>query len=98
MISHARCPGEVGGLVTVHMSEQATFAKRIHHQWQPDILEIELSVDDDIKNSLKEMGYFINFVEPRTCIQTIMYQNGEFTGYGDFRRPDAFASGNINDR
>ena len=78
--------------------EQATFAKRIHHQWQPDILEIELSVDDDIKNSLKEMGYFINFVEPQTCIQTIMYQNGEFTGYGDFRRPDAFASGNINDR
>ena len=78
--------------------EQATFAKRIHHQWQPDILEIELSVDDDIKNSLKEMGYFIDLVEPRTCIQTIMYQNGEFTGYGDFRRPDAFASGNINDR
>ena len=78
--------------------EQATFAKRIHHQWQPDILEIELSIDDDIKNSLKEMGYFIDLVEPRTCIQTIMYQNGEFTGYGDFRRPDAFASGNINDR
>jgi gamma-glutamyltranspeptidase/glutathione hydrolase len=44
------------------------------------------------------MGYFIDLVEPRTCIQTIMYQNGEFTGYGDFRRPDAFASGNINDR
>ena len=78
--------------------EQATFSKRIHHQWQPDILEIELSIDDDIKNSLKEMGYFIDLVEPRTCIQTIMYQNGEFTGYGDFRRPDAFASGNINDR
>ena len=78
--------------------EQATFAKRIHHQWQPDILEIELSIDNDIKNSLKGMGYFIDLVEPRTCIQTIMYQNGEFTGYGDFRRPDAFASGNINDR
>ena len=78
--------------------EQATFAKRIHHQWQPDILEIELSIDDDIKDSLKGMGYFIDLVEPRTCIQTIMYQNGEFTGYGDFRRPDAFASGNINDR
>ena len=78
--------------------EQATFAKRIHHQWQPDILEIELSIDDDIKDSLKGMGYFIDLVEPRTCIQTIMYQNDEFTGYGDFRRPDAFASGNINDR
>ena len=78
--------------------EQATFAKRIHHQWQPDILEIELSIDDDIRDSLKGMGYFIDLVEPRTCIQTIMYQNNEFTGYGDFRRPDAFASGNINDR
>ena len=77
--------------------EQATFAKRIHHQWQPDILEIELSIDDDIRDSLKGMGYFIDLVEPRTCIQTIMYQNNEFTGYGDFRRPDAFASGNIND-
>ena len=77
--------------------EQATFAKRIHHQWQPDILEIELSIDDDIKNSLKGMGYFIDLVEPRTCIQTIMLSNDVFSGYGDFRRPDAYASGEIND-
>ena len=34
---------------------------------------------------------------PLTCIQTIMFKDGIFTGYGDFRRPDAFASGNIND-
>jgi hypothetical protein len=26
-----------------------------------------------------------------------MFKDGIFTGYGDFRRPDAFASGNIND-
>jgi hypothetical protein len=26
-----------------------------------------------------------------------MYKNKIYSGYGDFRRPDAFASGNIND-
>jgi hypothetical protein len=26
-----------------------------------------------------------------------MYKDGTYFGYGDFRRPDAFASGDIND-
>ena len=77
--------------------EEATFAKRIHHQWQPDILEIELSIDDKIKSELEAMGYEIRIRRPLTCIQTIMYKNKIYSGYGDFRRPDAFASGNIND-
>ena len=77
--------------------EEATYAKRIHHQWQPDILEIELSIDDKIKSELEAMGYEIRIRRPLTCIQTIMYKNKIYSGYGDFRRPDAFASGNIND-
>jgi gamma-glutamyltranspeptidase/glutathione hydrolase len=43
------------------------------------------------------MGYEIRIRRPLTCIQTIMYKNKIYSGYGDFRRPDAFASGNIND-
>ena len=78
--------------------EKATFAKRIHHQWQPDILEIELSVNEKVKNELESMGYLIEIKDPLTCIQTIMYEDGKYTGYGDFRRPDALASGNIHDR
>ena len=78
--------------------EKATFAKRIHHQWQPDILEIELSVNKKVKNELESMGYLIEIKDPLTCIQTIMYEDGKYTGYGDFRRPDALASGNIHDR
>ena len=77
--------------------EQATFAKRIHHQWQPDILEIELSIENEMKNSLETMGYEIEIKEPLTCVQTIMFDKDKYYGYGDFRRPDAFASGNIND-
>ena len=78
--------------------EKATFAKRIHHQWQPDILEIELSVNEKVKSELESMGYLIEIKDPLTCIQTIMYKDNKFSGYGDFRRPDAFASGKINDR
>ena len=43
------------------------------------------------------MGYKTESKLPLTCLQTIMFKDGIFTGYGDFRRPDAFASGNIND-
>ena len=78
--------------------EEATFAKRIHHQWQPDILDIEFSVDTKTRNELKAMGYYVEITEPLTCIQTIMYKNKKYSGYGDFRRPDALASGKINDR
>ena len=78
--------------------EQATHAQRIHHQWQPDALEVEFSIDDGIRNDLELMGYDIKITAPLTCIQTIMYQDNEFSGYGDYRRPDAFASGKINDR
>ena len=77
--------------------EEATFAKRIHHQWQPDILEIELSIENEMKDSLEMMGYEIEIKEPLTCIQTIMFDKDKYYGYGDFRRPDAFASGKIND-
>ena len=77
--------------------EEATFAKRIHHQWQPDVLEMEFFIDDNLKNELQEIGYKLKVTNPLTCIQTIMYRNNSFYGYGDFRRPDAFASGEIND-
>ena len=77
--------------------EEATYAKRIHHQWQPERLEIEFSITNDQKNYLQGVGYNTKVSNPLTCIQTIMFKDGIFTGYGDFRRPDAFASGNIND-
>tara|TARA_B100001109_G_scaffold26826_1_gene20173 strand:- start:999 stop:2777 length:1779 start_codon:yes stop_codon:yes gene_type:complete len=78
--------------------EEATSAKRIHHQWQPDVLEIEFSIDEDTKKKLERIGYSIEIKDPLTCIQTIMFDSKKYYGYGDFRRPDAFASGEINVR
>jgi gamma-glutamyltranspeptidase/glutathione hydrolase len=78
--------------------EEANAAKRIHHQWQPDLLQIESSIDPEIKNQLLELKYNIKIINPATCLQTIMYKDNMYYGYGDFRRPDAFASGEIYDR
>ena len=77
--------------------EEANASKRIHHQWQPDLLQIESSIDPEIKNQLLELKYNIKIINPATCLQTIMYKDNMYYGYGDFRRPDAFASGEIYD-
>jgi gamma-glutamyltranspeptidase/glutathione hydrolase len=77
--------------------EEANVVKRIHHQWQPDILQIESSIDPVVKNQLLKLKYNIKIINPATCLQTIMYKNNMYYGYGDSRRPDAFASGEIYD-
>ena len=77
--------------------EETTKARRIHHQWFPDILEVEYSLDNKIIKELEDMNYSIVITDPLTCLQLIMYKDKKFYGYGDFRRVDAYASGEIND-
>ena len=77
--------------------EETTKARRIHHQWFPDILEVEYSLDNKIRKELEDMNYSIVITDPLTCLQLIMYKDKKFYGYGDFRRVDAYASGEIND-
>ena len=77
--------------------EEANKSKRIHHQWQPDILQIEFSLDDGIKQKLLNLNYKVEVIDPSTCLQTIMFKDKKYFGYGDFRRPDALASGDIYD-
>ena len=78
--------------------EETTKARRIHHQWFPDILEVEYSLDNKTRKELEDMNYSIVITDPLTCLQLIMYKDKKFYGYGDFRRVDAYASGEINDR
>ena len=78
--------------------EEATLAKRLHHQWYPDMLEFEFSIDEKIDDELKNMNYITKTTLPLTCLQTIMFIEDTYYGYGDFRRVDALASGNINVR
>ena len=78
--------------------EETTKARRIHHQWFPDILEVEYFIDNKIRKELEDINYSIVITDPLTCLQLIMYKDKKFYGYGDFRRVDAYASGEINDR
>ena len=43
------------------------------------------------------MNYETVSILPLTCLQTIMFKEGIYYGYGDFRRVDALASGEIDD-
>ena len=78
--------------------KEATLAKRVHHQWYPDMLEFEFSIDEKINDELENMNYITRTTLPLTCLQTIMFIEDTYYGYGDFRRVDALASGNINVR
>ena len=75
--------------------EEATESKRIHHQWYPDDIDIEESYKQ--LNQLIDLGYKVDLIDTATCTQSIMIDNGEFTGVSDLRRPDSLALGVKND-
>ena len=57
----------------------------------------KLSLESEDEAELKKMGYSTSIILPLTCLQTIMFKEDTYYGYGDFRRVDALASGDIND-
>ena len=75
--------------------EEATESKRIHHQWYPDDIDIEENYNQ--LNQLIDLGYKVDLIDTATCTQSIMIDNGEFTGVSDLRRPDSLALGVKND-
>lgn len=71
---------------------EATAAPRMHHQWYPDVLQVErgyspdtirllLERDHDVQNSRGAMG----------SLQSVGQSNGLFIGASDPRRPEAGA-------
>ncbi|MCY4265493.1 MAG: gamma-glutamyltransferase [Gammaproteobacteria bacterium] len=74
----------------------AAVAPRVHHQWRPDVLEIESGISPDTVQLLIDKGHNINFSQRSAgmgSLQTVMWQNGKFYGYSDPRRPGAGAVG-----
>ena len=74
----------------------AAVAPRIHHQWKPDVLEIESGISPDTVSRLIDRGQNINFSQRSAgmgSLQTVMWQDGIFYGHSDPRRPGAGAVG-----
>ena len=74
----------------------AAVAPRIHHQWKPEVLEIESGISPDTVSRLIDKGHNINFSQRSAgmgSLQTVMWRDGLFYGYSDPRRPGAGAVG-----
>ena len=74
----------------------AAVAPRIHHQWKPDVLEIEAGISPDTVSLLIDRGQKIKFSQRSAgmgSLQTVMWKDGTFFGFSDPRRPGAGAVG-----
>ncbi len=68
--------------------DEASKAKRIHHQWKPDILFIES--EKDIKN-INELGFDIIYRDKIGESHSILLNEEKYEGFADLRRPDGRA-------
>lgn len=67
---------------------------RIHHQWMPDVLQMEEGFSPDTVRLLQAMGHPVN-ISGRTIGQTnsIMLRDGWLFGASDPRRPGGWVAG-----
>jgi gamma-glutamyltranspeptidase/glutathione hydrolase len=71
----------------------AILKPRIHHQWYPDILQLEKSFNSMHAETLAKKGYEVLMINPATSLQIVMMKNDFYYGFGDTRRPDSLAIG-----
>ncbi|MEW6995077.1 gamma-glutamyltransferase [Colwelliaceae bacterium MEBiC 14330] len=68
---------------------EATNERRIHHQWLPDILEVEPGFNQDSMQLLINKGHNVKETRTMGSTQSIMVKDGYFLGASDPRRPNA---------
>lgn len=67
---------------------------RIHHQWLPDVLQIEPGFNPDTYEKLKAMGYDIRIATYLTAVEALQIDDqGWMYGFADRRRADGGAVG-----
>ncbi len=71
----------------------ATAASRVHHQWLPDKLRVEVGISDDTLDRLSAMGHHIDIGNAMGSTQTVMRIEQGFLGAADPRRAGALARG-----
>jgi len=69
---------------------EASSAPRMHHQWFPDILQLESGFSPDTIRLLRERGHVVR--DSRSSmgsLQTVGFMDGVYRGASDPRRPNA---------
>ncbi len=70
---------------------EASYAPRLHHQWQPDTLYVERGYSSDVLDRLESLGHPVTPSNALGSIQAISYDGERFFGSADTRRPGAGA-------
>ena len=69
---------------------EAASAPRMHHQWFPDVLQLESGFSPDTIDLLKERGHDIQSSRfSMGSVQAVGFRDGVFRGASDPRRPNA---------
>jgi gamma-glutamyltranspeptidase/glutathione hydrolase len=69
---------------------EAVNAPRMHHQWFPDVLQLESGISPDTVEILRARGHDVQ--ESRSSmgsVQAVGIRDGVFRGASDPRRPNA---------
>jgi len=71
----------------------ATAATRVHHQWLPDELRVEVGLSPDTVSLLEAKGHNVVVKDAMGSTQSVMRADGGFYGASDPRRPGALTLG-----
>ncbi len=73
---------------------EATSAPRMHHQWYPDVLQLESGYSPDTVRLLRERGHVVEDSRASMgSLQSVGIINGVYQGASDPRRPNAGSTG-----
>jgi len=72
---------------------EATAAVRIHHQWQPDVLQVESGLSEDTLRLLQTLGHRVAVLGAWGSAESIMRVNGMLMGAADSRQRGTLAVG-----
>jgi len=71
----------------------ATAAPRMHHQWLPDVLELESGFSPDTRRELERRGHSVEITDAMGSLQSVSRRDDLFLGASDPRRPQAGSVG-----
>ena len=78
---------------------EASSAPRMHHQWFPDVLQLESGFSPDTVRLLEERGHKVADARfSMGSLQTVGLKNGVFRGASDPRRPNAASRAPVGSR
>jgi gamma-glutamyltranspeptidase/glutathione hydrolase len=72
---------------------EATAAVRIHHQWQPDVLQLESGLSEDTLRLLQVLGHRVAVLDSWGSAESIVRLNGMLMGASDTRQRGTLAIG-----